>query len=117
MGYYLGIDVGGSKTAALIASESGKALGISVAGPGNYELVGWTGFKDAVNDAVQQVLRKTNLRIDDISGIGSGISGYDWPSSIYHRSSHFDLEQPRRAEQHRAGRLRPTAQRHIEYRR
>ena len=56
MGYYLGIDVGGSKTAALIASESGKALGISVAGPGNYELVGWQGFKDAVNDAVQQSL-------------------------------------------------------------
>jgi len=80
MGNYLGIDVGGSKTAALIASESGQALGISIAGPGNYELVGWQGFKDAVNDAVQQVLCKTNLGIDDISGIGSGISGYDWPS-------------------------------------
>jgi len=80
MGYYLGIDVGGSKTSALIASENGQALGISVGGAGNYELVGWHGFKDAVNNAVQQVLSKVNVGIDDISGIGLGISGYDWPS-------------------------------------
>ena len=38
--YFLGIDVGGSKTHALIADEQGRACGFGKAGPGNQRLNG-----------------------------------------------------------------------------
>ena len=39
MNYYLGVDVGGTKTHALIADEAGQALGFATGGPGNWEAV------------------------------------------------------------------------------
>jgi N-acetylglucosamine kinase-like BadF-type ATPase len=80
MTYYLGIDVGGTKTAALIATENGQAVGYAVAGAGNYEGVGWDGFKVSVQAAVAQVLAHAQLSLSDITAAGLGIAGYDWTS-------------------------------------
>lgn len=80
MAVFLGVDVGGTKTAALIANEDGNALGYGIAGPGNFEGVGWQGFKDAVKEATRSALDQSSLDIGDINAAGMGIAGYDWPS-------------------------------------
>ena len=80
MPYYLGIDVGGTKTAALIATADGQAVGYGVGGSGNYEGVGWTGFKAAVLAATNLALENAGLAMKDITAAGLGIAGYDWPS-------------------------------------
>ena len=44
--YFLGIDIGGTKSHALVADDTGQALGLGVGGPGNYEVVGYSGSLD-----------------------------------------------------------------------
>ncbi len=78
--FYLGLDVGGSKTHALITDEAGHALGFGKSGPGNHEIVGYHGLIDALSQATDEALATAGLSKDQISGAGFGISGYDWPS-------------------------------------
>jgi N-acetylglucosamine kinase-like BadF-type ATPase len=78
--YFLGADVGSTKTHALIADEAGRAAGFGAAGPGNHEAVGYDGLAAAVGTACHQALAAAGLGIDDISGAGFGVAGYDWPS-------------------------------------
>lgn len=80
MAHYLGVDVGGTKTAALIANQDGRAVGYGVGGPGNYEGVGWDGFRRAVQEAVDCALAQAGLEMSDLAAAGMGIAGYDWPS-------------------------------------
>ena len=42
--YYLGVDVGATKSHALIADESGRAVGFAAAGPGTRQVVGYDGL-------------------------------------------------------------------------
>ena len=44
MKYYLGVDVGSSKTRALIADENGRRAGVGLSGPGNHQTVGYEGM-------------------------------------------------------------------------
>jgi len=78
--YYLGVDVGSSKTHALLTDGQGKVLGFGVGGPGNHETVGMAGFQSAVQSAVNTCLEKAQIGIQEISSVGMGISGFDWPS-------------------------------------
>lgn len=78
--FYLGVDVGGSKTHALITDASGRALGLGKGGPGNHERVGYDGLVAALQQATDAALTAAGLTKDQISGAGFGISGYDWPS-------------------------------------
>jgi N-acetylglucosamine kinase-like BadF-type ATPase len=80
MAVFLGVDVGGTKTAALIADEKGEALGYGISGAGNYEVVGWDGFKEAVRNATRKALDQANRDFSAIEAAGMGIAGYDWPS-------------------------------------
>ncbi len=82
MRYFLGVDVGGSKTHALVADESGKASGFGVAGTGNYQGVGYSGFRDVLHKSVNGALSQAGIKIEQISGAGFGIGGYDWPSQL-----------------------------------
>ena len=82
MRYLLGVDVGGSKTHALIADETGCAVGFGTAGEGNYQGVGYTGFLSSVRDAMGAALAQAGIRTEQISGAGFGIGGYDWPSQL-----------------------------------
>lgn len=77
--YFLGIDIGATKSHALIASEDGRAVGFSESGPGNYESVGWDGLQETLHTITDQAL--TTARIDraQLAGAGLGIAGYDWP--------------------------------------
>jgi N-acetylglucosamine kinase-like BadF-type ATPase len=78
--YFLGGDVGATKTHALIADESGQAVGFGEAGPGNHEVVGYDGLSAALETAVSGALAAAGLARQQIAGAGFGVAGYDWPS-------------------------------------
>jgi len=80
MPYFLGVDAGATKTHAVIADEIGRVTGFGTSGPGNHESVGFNGMYQALAEGVGGALTSAGLKIDDISGAGLGIAGYDWPS-------------------------------------
>ena len=77
---FLGVDVGSTKTHALVADGEGRALGWGCAGPGNPEAVGYDGLAKVLAGAVEEALEAAGSTVDAIAGAGFGISGYDWPS-------------------------------------
>lgn len=78
--YFLGVDVGGTKSHALIADAAGQAVGFGEGGAGNYEGVGWDGLTRTLQAITAAALAEAGLTIDQISGAGFGIAGYDWPA-------------------------------------
>ena len=79
-GVLLGVDVGNTKTHALVVDVNGEILGFGEAGCGNYEAVGVSGFIGAMNQAIDAALRLAKIQKKQIVSMGFGISGYDWPS-------------------------------------
>lgn len=79
MRYFLGADVGATKTHVLIADEAGQAVGFGESGPGNHESVGYEGLRAALTEAVRSALTAAQLSKDQIAGAGFGVAGYDWP--------------------------------------
>ncbi len=84
--YFLGIDVGGSKSHALIADESGQVVGFGQAGTGNHEVIGYTGLSSVLHQITDQAVAKAGIRKDQIAGYGLGLAGYDWP--VDHQPHH-----------------------------
>ena len=80
MRYYLGADLGSTKTHTLIVDETGRALSFAESGPANHESVGYEGMFRAMQDGLEQALRTAGLKKQDLTGAGFGISGYDWSS-------------------------------------
>jgi N-acetylglucosamine kinase-like BadF-type ATPase len=78
--FFLGMDLGGTKSHALITNQHGKILGTGRGGDGNPEGIGYDGLAKVLQDISQQALRSAGLQMDDISACGLGIGGYDWPS-------------------------------------
>jgi N-acetylglucosamine kinase-like BadF-type ATPase len=79
MRYFLGADVGSSKTHVVVADEAGQVMGFGQSGPGNHETVGYAGLKQALYLAMQQALAMARISKDEIGGAGFGVSGFDWP--------------------------------------
>lgn len=79
MGYYLGLDAGGTKTFCLIGDESGRILGFGRAGTGNYEGYGVEAARREIGNAVNTALSDAGLTLDDIDAIGMGVAGADIP--------------------------------------
>jgi N-acetylglucosamine kinase-like BadF-type ATPase len=77
--HFLGIDIGGTKSHALIADEQGQAVGFGEGGPGNWEGVGWEGTRDALKDTIAQAVAQAGITCGDIAAAGFGVAGYDWP--------------------------------------
>jgi N-acetylglucosamine kinase-like BadF-type ATPase len=78
--YFLGVDVGSTKTHALVCDEAGRALGFGESGPGNHEVVGYGGLEGALRGAAGQALASAGIKEARVAGAGFGVSGYDWPS-------------------------------------
>lgn len=90
MRYYLGSDLGATKTHTLIVDETGRALGFGESGPANHESVGYEGMFQSMHDGLEQALRMAGLKREAISGAGFGVAGYDWPSEIEATASVID---------------------------
>lgn len=82
MAYFLGADVGGTKTHVVVADHDGCVLGFGRSGPGNPEGVGPEGLLAALSEAAGQALTPLGLRPGDLAGAGLGIAGYDWPEDL-----------------------------------
>jgi N-acetylglucosamine kinase-like BadF-type ATPase len=79
MPYFLGADVGSSKTHVVVADEAGRAVGFGQSGSGNHETVGYEGLIQALRLATQPALEMAQISRDQIVGAGFGIAGFDWP--------------------------------------
>jgi len=79
MNYFLGIDIGGTKSHALIADEQGNAVGIGAAGTGNQEVIGYEGLRAVLHDITSAALQSAGLQAQQIRALGLGIAGFDWP--------------------------------------
>jgi N-acetylglucosamine kinase-like BadF-type ATPase len=90
MRYFLGADLGATKTHTLIADETGRALGFGESGPANHESVGYDGMFQSMHDGMQQALRTAGLKKEEITGAGFGVAGYDWPSETEATASVID---------------------------
>ena len=90
MRYFLGADLGATKTHTLIADETGRALGFGESGPANHESVGYDGMFQSMYEGLEQALRSAGLKKAEITGAGFGVAGYDWPSEIEATASVID---------------------------
>jgi N-acetylglucosamine kinase-like BadF-type ATPase len=79
-GYFLGVDIGGTKSHALIADHKGTAVGFGSYGPGNHEDVGYEGLSVALQTVTEKALGMAGLTKGQITAGGFGVAGYDWPS-------------------------------------
>src|SRR5512134_96609 len=82
MRYYLGADLGATKTHTLIVDEIGRAVGFAESGPGNHETVGYEGMFQAMCSGMEQALDAAGLTRAGITGAGFGVAGYDWASEV-----------------------------------
>lgn len=86
--YFLGIDIGGTKSHALITDELGHRVGFAEVGAGNYETVGWSGLRRVLRELVNQAIARAGITLAQLSGVGFGIAGYDWPGE---RAAHCEI--------------------------
>jgi N-acetylglucosamine kinase-like BadF-type ATPase len=78
MRYFLGIDTGSTKCHALIADETGQAVGFAQGPRGNPYNV--EAFGSLLSDITARALQMAGLGSEQIAGAGLGVGGYDWPS-------------------------------------
>ena len=86
--FFLGIDIGGTKSHALIADEQGLAAGFGQGGPGNWEGIGWAGTRSVFDDVIAQAVAQAGITRGDIAAAGFGVAGYDWPED---RQPHVEI--------------------------
>lgn len=79
MRHFLGVDVGNTKSHALIADETGRATGFGTAGMGSWEGLGWDGAQSVLHEMAALAFAQAGIVPADISGAGFGYAGYDWP--------------------------------------
>ena len=80
MQYFLGIDVGSSKTHALIVDETGQCLGFGKSGGGNHQNVGYERLGEVLQQSFAGACQTSGVNETQITGAGFGVAGYDFPS-------------------------------------
>ncbi len=86
MKYFLGVDVGSSKTHALIADDTGACIGFGKAWGGNHQGVGYDGLENVLKESFGTASEMAGVDPAHIAGAGFGVAGYDFPSD---RESHL----------------------------
>ena len=67
MKYFLGADLGATKTHTLIVDETGRALGFGESGPANHETVNYDGMFASMHSGLKEALRGVGLTKTDIT--------------------------------------------------
>ena len=80
MKYFLGIDVGSSKTHALIVDEKGHCVGFGKSGGGNHQGVDYNGLAKVLQESFAQAHEMSGVDLAHVAGAGFGVAGYDFPS-------------------------------------
>ena len=91
MKYYLGIDVGSSKTHAVIADETGTCMGFGKAGGGNHQGMGYERLSEVLQTSFAAACKTAGIAKDQIAGAGFGVAGFDFPSE---REEHLQAIHP-----------------------
>ncbi|MGO5544036.1 N-acetylglucosamine kinase [Blautia sp. HCP3S3_H10_1] len=78
MKYFMGIDQGGSKTAAIVGDEYGHILGMGISFGAVHSVDGMEVAMKAAEEAFDQALNEAGLSYKDIYGLYGGMSGIDW---------------------------------------
>lgn len=63
-----------------LATEDGRVIAFARSGAGNYEVVGYSGMLEALQDGLQQLEDALKVSRTTFAGAGFGVAGYDWPS-------------------------------------
>ncbi len=84
MKYFLGIDVGSSKTHALIVDETGQCVGFGKSGGGNHQGVGYDGLTHVLRESFTRACETSGVDVASIAGAGFGVAGCDFPSDRDH---------------------------------
>lgn len=95
--YFLGVDIGGTKSHALIADAFGNALGFGKSGSGNPRIVGYRGLSEALHAVTDRAMATAGISKNQIFGVGFGISGYNWSSereAILYIAKSIELTAP-----------------------
>jgi N-acetylglucosamine kinase-like BadF-type ATPase len=66
--YFLGVDIGATKSHALICDAEGQAAGVGIGGPGNHESIGKAGFEQVLNTVTAAALAQAGITSAEIAG-------------------------------------------------
>ena len=80
MKYFLGIDVGSSKTHALLVDETGQCVGFGQSGGGNHQNVGYERLREVLRESFVRAREMAGVNAASIAGAGFGVAGCDFPS-------------------------------------
>ena len=80
MKYFLGVDVGSSKTHALIVDETGRCVGFGKSGGGNHQGVGYDRLREVLQESFAGATEMSGVDAANITGAGFGVAGCDFPS-------------------------------------
>ena len=83
MKYYIGVDGGASKTAALVIDEAGEPHGRGLAGGSNHLRVGIEAATRNIERAVNIALVEAGVAIKSVEYAYCGIAGADHPAHQY----------------------------------
>lgn len=78
MSYFLGIDQGGTKTAAAVCDASGIIVGAGLAQGACHQTSGMDCAMARVVQAAREALDPKGLSFRDIAAVGGGLTGVDW---------------------------------------
>ncbi len=76
---FIGVDAGGTKTAALLATADGTVIARKLSGPANYQSIGREGAKSSLRAAIAPLLAEAAQRGLTVVAFGFGVSGLDRP--------------------------------------
>jgi N-acetylmuramic acid 6-phosphate etherase len=77
--YVIGVDGGGSKTAAVVVNQRGQVLGRGSSGSSNYHNVGLDKAREALLDVMHQAIGDAGLDLGQIAAVTWALAGVDHP--------------------------------------
>ena len=79
---FLGVDVGGTKTEAILVDDEGKVLSYFRGGPGNYQSIGKERAFKEIRKVVDGTLEKAKVNKEDVTFAYFGVAGADTPKDF-----------------------------------